>query len=91
MIGIRTTPLGLLRPQEWLQTFPLIACQISSCLTTSIPAPWFCKQTLVSKPILIFAEFRRYDLREVQATRYLKRAVNYWAAVVIAALTSWLV
>jgi hypothetical protein len=52
MIGIGTTPLGLLRRQVWLQAFPLIVCQISSCYARSVPARAFCKHALVSAEIL---------------------------------------
>jgi hypothetical protein len=46
MIGIRTAPLGLLRRQVWLQAFPLLVCQISSCHATSVPALTICKHAL---------------------------------------------
>jgi hypothetical protein len=32
----------------WLQTFPLVVCQISSCHAPSVPESWFCKQTLAN-------------------------------------------
>jgi Bacterial regulatory proteins, luxR family len=49
MIGVGTASLGLPWGQEWLQTFPLIVCQISSCHATSVPAPAFCKHALVAQ------------------------------------------
>src|SRR5829696_8371635 len=49
MIGIWTTPLRLLRRQVWLQAFPLLVCQISSCHATSVPALTICKHALVCK------------------------------------------
>jgi hypothetical protein len=47
MIGIGPASLGLPWGQVWFQWFPLLICQISSCHARSVPAAWFCKQTLV--------------------------------------------
>jgi hypothetical protein len=48
MIGIGPASLGLPWGQVWFQWFPLLICQISSCHARSVPAAWFCKQTLAN-------------------------------------------
>src|SRR5215208_1266518 len=50
MIGIGPASLGLPWGQVWFQWFPLLICQISSCHARSVPAAWFCKQTLADRP-----------------------------------------
>jgi SnoaL-like polyketide cyclase len=46
MIGVGTAPFWLPWGQVWLQEFPLVVCQISSCHATSVPESWFCKHAL---------------------------------------------
>ena len=44
----------------WLQEFPLLVCQISSCHATSVPAPAFCKHALTT----LLAAWRKTLARE---------------------------
>ena len=51
MIGVGTAPFWLPWGQVWLQEFPLVVCQISSCHATSVPESWFCKHALAKKQV----------------------------------------